>query len=288
MPDVFISYAREDRSRAEHIARGLAAQGVDAFWDTDIPPGHTWADYIEGKLNACKAVAVLWSAHSTKSQWVREEARIGRDKAKLIPVLIDGSPPPLGFGEVQAADLSQWNGDYAQPAWTRFAQAVRSAAGVSGAAPSPQQAFQQPAWTAPPAASAPSDDLTPIGYVGKCLRLYMNGQGRARRAEFGWFYLFAFCAVFVAALLDTMMFGINPYTGTANTYLFTLIAILGLIAPTIAAASRRAHDFGQSGWLAVLGLIPYLGGLILLAFVFIPGQAAANSHGPSPKAAQAV
>src|SRR6476646_4713477 len=100
MADVFISYAREDRPRAEQVARGLAAVGLESFWDTDIPPGQTWADYIEGKLSQCKAVIVLWSEHSTKSQWVREEARMGRDKCVLIPVMIDASTPPFGFGEL--------------------------------------------------------------------------------------------------------------------------------------------------------------------------------------------
>ena len=103
MPDVFISYAREDRARAEQIARGLALLGLESFWDTDIPPGQTWADFIEAKLSQCKAVVVLWSEHSTKSQWVREEARMGRDKSRLIPVRLDASAPPFGFGEVQAA-----------------------------------------------------------------------------------------------------------------------------------------------------------------------------------------
>ena len=88
MADVFISYSREDRPRAEQVARGLGAVGLDAFWDTDVPPGQTWADYIEGKLSQCKAVVVLWSEHSTKSQWVHEEARMGRDKSKLIPAML--------------------------------------------------------------------------------------------------------------------------------------------------------------------------------------------------------
>ncbi len=124
MADVFISYAREDRPRAEQIARGLAAMGLECFWDTEIPPGQTWADYIEGKLGACKAVIVLWSAHSTGSQWVREEARMGRDRGKLIPAMLDDSPAPFGFGEVQAANLANWRGEANNTDWVRFANAV--------------------------------------------------------------------------------------------------------------------------------------------------------------------
>jgi hypothetical protein len=151
MADVFISYAREDRIKAEHIAHGLGALGLECFWDGDIPPGQTWSDYIEGKLSQCRAVIVLWSEHSTKSQWVREEARMGREKAKLIPVMLDGVQPPFGFGDVQAADLSRWNGDYTQSEWTRFAQAVHLA--TRGAAAPQRQ--PQPSFTPPQAAFAP-------------------------------------------------------------------------------------------------------------------------------------
>jgi hypothetical protein len=181
MADVFISYAREDSSRAEQVARGLTAMGLECFWDTEIPPGQTWSDYIEGKLDAARAVVVLWSQHSTRSQWVREEARMGRDKSKLIPAVIDGSAPPLGFGEVQAADLTSWQGRTSEPQWTRFANAVFTAA--RGTAP-PQQAAQ-PAPSAWRASSAPpsgaAEDLSPVGYVQKCAP--STGGGRCSHSS---------------------------------------------------------------------------------------------------------
>lgn len=138
MADVFVSYSREDRARADQIAQALQRHKVDVFWDSEIPPGQTWADYIEEKLSHCKVVLVLWSQHSTKSQWVREEARIGRDKGKLIPLMVDSTPAPFGFGEVQAADLSNWNGDDADPNWQRVVAAVRAAAARTGEAPAAQ------------------------------------------------------------------------------------------------------------------------------------------------------
>lgn len=134
MADVFLSYAREDSARAQQVAEGLQAEGLAVFWDTEIPPGTTWADYIEEKLAQCKALIVLWSEHSTKSQWVREEARMGRDKGVLIPVMIDASQPPFGFGEVQAANLANWTGDRQDVNWRRFADAVSR---FSSAAPKP-------------------------------------------------------------------------------------------------------------------------------------------------------
>jgi len=150
MADVFLSYAREDAGRAQQIAQALQAEGVDVFWDNEIPPGSTWADYIETKLTQCKALIVLWSEHSTKSQWVREEARMGRDKGVLIPVMIDASTPPFGFGELQSANLAEWRGERDQPNWRRFADAVSSFA-KSAPRQAPPQTF----------ASTPPRDATP-------------------------------------------------------------------------------------------------------------------------------
>lgn len=152
MADVFLSYAREDSARAAQVANALQAAGIDVFWDSEIPPGQTWADYIEGKLTQCKALIVLWSEHSTKSQWVREEARMGRDKGVLIPAMIDSSQAPFGFGEVQAANLSSWNGEAEHPDWRRFMEAVRSATNHTAPAAAPRP---QPAMSAPPRAHTP-------------------------------------------------------------------------------------------------------------------------------------
>jgi uncharacterized membrane protein YhaH (DUF805 family) len=291
MADVFISYSREDRPRAEQVARGLSALGLEAFWDTEIPPGQTWADYIESKLSQCKAVVVLWSEHSTKSQWVREEARMGRDKSKLIPAMLDSTPPPFGFGEVQAANLSTWRGEANHPEWVRLSSAVRNVVGVPAGAPTPQPAAQA-AYAPPPPlpqpvyASGPisAENNSPLGYIQKCFGLYVNGTGRARRAEFGWFVLFSYILVFAAAVIDVGTSGLNPYTDMANdNYAVMWIVSLALLCPFITTASRRAHDFGQSGWLAILCAVPYLGFLATLAFIFIPGQAGANQYGPNPK-----
>ncbi|MBY0562551.1 MAG: DUF805 domain-containing protein [Hyphomonadaceae bacterium] len=286
MAEVFISYAREDKARADQVARALQALGLDCFWDTEIPPGQTWADYIEGKLGACKAVVVLWSANSIGSQWVREEARMGRESGKLIPAMLDGSPAPFGFGEVQAADLSAWNGDYAQPSWTRFSNAVyRAARGADAPAPKPQRAamFAQPTPTFSGADAQSTQTLSPLGYISRCFRMYFDGGGRARRSEFGWFMLFSIGVMLVTMLLDVGLFGTDPYTNSANSIVITALTWLALLAPSVAVSSRRAHDVGWSGWLAALVVIPYLGLLVVLLLVFIPGQPGANQHGPNPK-----
>lgn len=155
MADVFLSYAREDKERAEQIAQAMEAAGLDVFWDNEIPPGTTWADFIEQKLTQARALIVLWSEESTRSQWVREEARLGRDKGVLIPVMIDKCQAPFGFGEVQAADLSDWAGNTDDPRWRRFIEAARNRA-AAAPQPAPMPAPPAPSYTLPPVAQAPS------------------------------------------------------------------------------------------------------------------------------------
>ena len=316
MADVFLSYAREDEARATQIATGLEAMGLDVFWDNEIPPGQTWADYIEGKLDVSRAVIVLWSAASTKSQWVREEARMGRDKSKLIPVIIDGSPVPFGFGEVQAGDLSNWNGQADDPAWQRFSRAVYAAAKGAdapspqfAAAPAPQFAPVAPAYVPPPSyapAATPSDgaveQLSPIGYVQKCFRLFVDGKGRARRAEYWWWVAFTFVVSLIAYGIDGAVSGFNSYTTQPNTQFVSSALSIALAAPAISVLSRRFHDIGLSGWLVGAAVGVYAIGMvatsaampsgIILSVVallgvfvvaLIPSRPGPNQYGPNPK-----
>jgi hypothetical protein len=154
MADIFLSYAREDRERAGQLAEALGAAGHDVFWDVEIPPGMTWADFLEEKLAACKAALVLWSKTSIASQWVREEARLARDRSKLIPVMLDDCAPPFGFGEIQAANLAHWRGDANDANFKLLVSAVDRAIGAPPRAAAPAR----PAFTPPtPPVAAPAN-----------------------------------------------------------------------------------------------------------------------------------
>jgi hypothetical protein len=44
--DIFISYSRDDLAKAKQLATALEQEGWSVWWDQEIPPGKTWADYI--------------------------------------------------------------------------------------------------------------------------------------------------------------------------------------------------------------------------------------------------
>ena len=59
------------------------------------------------------------------------------------------------------------------------------------------------------------------------------------------------------------------------------IASLVLIWPQIAIGCKRFHDFGKSGWLQLIGLLPFVGGLLVLVWAGItPSDPGDNIYGP--------
>ena len=108
--------------------------------------------------------------------------------------------------------------------------------------------------------------------VRTCLqKKYADFSGRAGRPEFWWFFLAQFLIMVIAGILGDIV---------------SALAAIALIVPGLAVGARRMHDIGKSGWFLLLGLIPFLGFLILLYF-FVQPSAEANQWGAGPAAPEA-
>lgn len=132
MAQVFLSYDRADANRARSIALALEKAGHEVWWDPHIRGGEQFSKAIDEALSRADAVVVLWSAHSIDSTWVRDEAAVGRDSGRLVPVLIDAVQPPLGFRQYQSIDMSAWKGGGQPP---RFQELLISLTAQSGGIP---------------------------------------------------------------------------------------------------------------------------------------------------------
>ena len=110
MAKVFLSYDRDDTERARPVALALEKAGHSVWWDLHVRGGAEFSKAIEEALEVADVVVVLWSANSVESAWVRDEASVGRDTGRLVPVTIDGTQPPLGFRQFQTIDLPDRSG----------------------------------------------------------------------------------------------------------------------------------------------------------------------------------
>lgn len=113
------------------------------------------------------------------------------------------------------------------------------------------------------------------------LKRYTDFSGRSRRKEY---WLFVLGVVVVAILLSLVesAAGLNGMIAGAYGPL-TALFFLGIIVPSIAVQVRRFHDQDKSGWFVLIGLIPIIGGLIVLVFMFLEGTKGSNRFGPDPK-----
>ena len=122
--------------------------------------------------------------------------------------------------------------------------------------------------------------MTPIDYALTPLRKYADFSGRARRAEYWWFYLLMIVGYVVATILDSLVglevFG--PYG------ILTCIFGLAMIVPSLAAGVRRLHDTDRSGWWLLIGLIPLIGAIVILVFLVSQGTQGDNRFGADPAA----
>ena len=110
---------------------------------------------------------------------------------------------------------------------------------------------------------------------------YANFNGRARRSEFWYFYLFDLIISAVFAVLSAIL-GKVPVVGLLITILSGVVA-LALLVPGLAVSFRRMHDIGKSAlWILVL-LIPLVGWIILLVLLAKDSQPGENAYGPNPK-----
>ena len=130
-------------------------------------------------------------------------------------------------------------------------------------------------------------------------------EGRARRAEFWWYYLFLSLISLVVSLVFVFIIFASfvPVIGSVDSsgyvdedgfvasmvgmgvaYFLLFLFSIAISVMLLGAQARRLHDTGQSAqwlWLHLLGL-----SIVPLIMCVMEGQAFPNQYGPDPKAAE--
>jgi uncharacterized membrane protein YhaH (DUF805 family) len=94
------------------------------------------------------------------------------------------------------------------------------------------------------------------------------------------FFLFNIIISIVLIIVDGIV-GTSAAPGALG--LLGGLYALALLIPGIAVAVRRLHDTGRSGWWILIGLVPFVGGIILIVFLVQDGTPGDNQFGSNPK-----
>ena len=113
-------------------------------------------------------------------------------------------------------------------------------------------------------------------FAGKC-----DYDSRSRRSEYWCFSLFM-CLVEIVCIVIMIIFNLIGI-GVVGIIMVAVVGLVLFFLCGLPLAVRRLHDTGKSGWFLLLGLIPFIGGFILLIFFCLDSRAENNQYGPSPK-----
>ncbi|MBV5327930.1 MAG: toll/interleukin-1 receptor domain-containing protein [Chlorobium sp.] len=99
---VFISYNKRDKEAAMLLANAFEEFSEPVFYDEwDIRPGNSIIQGVEKGLCNSDIFIIIWSKHSSESEWVELEIntyliRRLKDKTlRIIPIMLDNTPLPV-------------------------------------------------------------------------------------------------------------------------------------------------------------------------------------------------
>ena len=114
------------------------------------------------------------------------------------------------------------------------------------------------------------------------LKKYADFSGRARRKEYWMFALFN-VLIYIAILIFSAILGSIDNSLALIGSLLLMIYGLAIFIPSLAVAVRRLHDTSRSGWWLLIGLVPFVGGIIFLVFAVSDSTPGENEYGKNPK-----
>jgi uncharacterized membrane protein YhaH (DUF805 family) len=230
------------------------------------PPAAGWHADPTGRHEYRYHDGAVWTDH------VADQGQPAQDP------LLPPNPPPVAmppggqpWASVQgsAASRPSWEnpGPPSNPAW-----------------PGPGASAPQPGgWGTPPNVTTgdgrrrptPPGGVTFGEAVQRVLSKYVDFTGRAPRSEYWWWVLALVGAAFAVSFVVAIFTG-DPDVADGLVGLLWL----GTILPSLAVGVRRLHDTDRSGWWLLIGLVPLVGGIVLIVLMATEGSRHPNRYGP--------
>jgi adenylate cyclase len=170
MADVFVSYARSDKSRVAPLVAAIGMRGWSIWWDPEIAPGQEFDRQIAAELKIAAAVLVVWTPNSVESRWVRGEAREAAERGILVPVRFENASLPIDARALHTTDLDDSATDARSPSIQEVLRAL-------GALIDRQRAASSATSGSRPVSSAP-------GRVAICVLPFANMSGDPEQEYF--------------------------------------------------------------------------------------------------------
>ena len=113
------------------------------------------------------------------------------------------------------------------------------------------------------------------------MKIYLDGwkrmfnfKDKSTRSQFWTFSIINSILFFSAYLLMVADLVFNGEHAIFVDYLSIGLFVFGILylIAGLSITVRRLHDSGKSGWCILLGIIPFIGWLILLVFYLLPSE----------------
>lgn len=124
--DVFLTYSREDFTKAQLLVQALESHDCSVFWEHHEFFGDDEWDVI-GALRTLaepKCIIVIWSQAALNFESVRQAAEQGLQRGNLLQIRIEQIILPPPFDQLYCADFSKWHGKPSDSEFVYFWEAV--------------------------------------------------------------------------------------------------------------------------------------------------------------------
>lgn len=100
---------------------------------------------------------------------------------------------------------------------------------------------------------------------------YANFKDRSTRSDYWYAVFFNLLIGFIVGIIGRII--------PDFALVLSLVYLLIIVVPGFAVVVRRLHDVNKSGWFYFIGVVPFVGFIILLIFLCMPSVDENNKYG---------